>query len=315
MNKYCETKLFIYESYDAGYINELEKQELLNLLKESSEKEFFIEKMSRDDRARDKFKKKYNFKPDENDKYGNHGTITVHGKEVPINMSKSTYISGKTGKSISNKEKVSSNDNSITRRQSAVANDKNNTITLDKNFFKLKNQDRRDAVLNHELTHRNFQSPSADDDKRVGEIRKAYMKKGIDYFKHKKGMSDIDIYTNLGRIRASIDEAFLNNKPYKSTNTERSEAFKKVSSKYNDPKLYHLNGLEKEADIGGAKATSTKTMTKALNEMNKLYRKDDNNKKANTGRAREFELRSKSLKDSENKNIDYYNKNMPRKSK
>lgn len=313
-NCYIETKLNIYEAYDDGYITQSEKFELLYMVEYESitDDELILEKKTRDEYAREKFKKKYNFVPDKDDKYGDKGTIIANGEKVPIDLGKSKYVDGD-------------------RRVTGVRYTDKNDILLDPIFFKLKNQKRRDAVLHHELTHRNWQMPAAPDNMRVPEIEKAELNEIITRLKS-KGHTDDQINKAMDLIKKHVKEN-LNNKPYNADNKERSNALKKLDENHTSKTNYHVNNLEKEADIGAAKATSRKDLTKALNEYIKHKRKAtkkyvksisgnldkeskkkylDAMKRVNISSEEDFKKRAASLKDNDLYNIDYYNKNMPR---
>lgn len=300
----------------------------------------YQEMKTRDEYSREKFKKKYDYKPNSDDKYKDKGTITVNNKKVPIDMSKSLY-EDKNGNPITKKDK---NKLKVHDRSTGVSSDNDNTISLDKNFFKLKNQKRRDAMLFHELTHRNWQMPNADKNMQVPELKKFYKDTLIHQYTEifkKQGYTDKEISDFLSRpdvtniIDKKVETEYLHNKKYNSKNAERSEAISKLNSKYTSNTNDHINPLEKEADIVASKETSTQTMKQAIRETNKLRKKDIlnteyhketkpkkehkyykyNHDYPNTPKTSEFNKkssddyskRSKSLDDKDFKNIKYYN--------
>jgi hypothetical protein len=148
-----------------------------------------------------------------------------------------------------------------------------------------------------------------------------------------QGLSDDQINAKMDKIKERVRKINLNNKSYTANNEERSNALKKLNGKYTSNNNYHIDSLEKEADIGGAKATSRKDVAKSLYEIKKLSRKNrekyvksatgninkelkkkfsDALKRSNISSEEDFIKRIKSLKDNSLYNIDYYNKNMTR---
>lgn len=121
---------------------------------------YFMEKRTREQYAKEKFKKKYNFKP--TDSTGRSGYITVDGEKHKVHLS-GKYKSLLNGKpvllgvnSINNK---SAYDNTNQTRIIAGDNDPladkaTGDMMIDPNFFKLKGGKRRDAVLQHEIGHK-----------------------------------------------------------------------------------------------------------------------------------------------------------------
>lgn len=259
MDDLDQIRLRVYEYFNLGMITESDKDCFIAILDSLSDNVVF-EMKSRDEYSRNKFKAKYNFKSNNNDKYKTKGNISVNGKEIPIDMSKDNY-SDDSGNNIPKtklKKYLNNPDDEriISLNSTKVKSDDNNTVILDKKFFKLKNQKRRDALLHHELTHRNFQLPSAPKNMQVPEIRKLYRRNIINGYLS-QGVSIKDIRDNMDWINKQVDE-ILNNKPYDSINKERSAAIIKADKSHTSTGSSHINGLEKEADIGAAKATSKK---------------------------------------------------------
>lgn len=105
-----------------------------------------LEKKTREEYAVDKFKKRYNFKP--NKPGSKIGTITVNGKEYDID--------------IDHRKSVLNRDNTLEPRSTSISS-KSGEIALDDTFFKnIKNQKRRDAILNHEIGHVRLHSSKSD---------------------------------------------------------------------------------------------------------------------------------------------------------
>lgn len=108
--------------------------------------QIIMEKKTREEYAVDKFKKRYNFKPD---KPGSKsGTITVDGNEYDID--------------IDHRKSLLNRDNRVEPRSTSTSL-KSGKIALDDTFFKnIKNQKRRDAILNHEIGHVRLHSAKSD---------------------------------------------------------------------------------------------------------------------------------------------------------
>lgn len=111
--------------------------------------DYLVEKKTREEYAIDKFKKRYNYKPLKGQTRGRRmGTIQVDGEEYivdldPKNPIASNFAGGKEY---------------FEPRITMAAND-TKKITLGRSFFdSIKNQKRRDAILNHEIGHTKFHS-------------------------------------------------------------------------------------------------------------------------------------------------------------
>lgn len=104
--------------------------------------DYLVEKKTSEEYAVDKFKKRYKFIPD---KPGSKkGTITVDGEKFKVDMDTKNPIMRST---------VSGEEYILPRYTGANLSD-DNEIYLSREFFnRIKNQDRRDAVLNHEVGH------------------------------------------------------------------------------------------------------------------------------------------------------------------
>ena len=98
----------------------------------------FTEKKSSVEYALKRFKEHYHYDPE-------NSTITVRGKEykVDFKIKNDVYHNG---------------DKWSERELEAVINGPDKKIVLDNKFFKLKNDKRRDALLEHELTHMTLHS-------------------------------------------------------------------------------------------------------------------------------------------------------------
>jgi len=87
----------------------------------------------------DNYLAKYDYQGDKNS-----GTINVDGKKIQVDRSKLRTMESQQ----SNGEKTT-----LPRQTSAELISDNSTIHLDRDFEKLKNNKRRDAVINHEIGH------------------------------------------------------------------------------------------------------------------------------------------------------------------
>lgn len=108
--------------------------------------ELFIEMKTREQYALDKWKKQYNFEP--LNKQGNYGYITVNGEKHKVNLS-GKYKQFSDGKMTN----FSSVTGIVPRQYIGDTSSDIGTINLNKNYFKLKNKKRRDAILQHEIGH------------------------------------------------------------------------------------------------------------------------------------------------------------------
>ena len=112
-----------------------------------------LEKKTREEYAVDKFKKRYKFEPDEPG--SKTGTITVNGEKHRVDIDHNKYLMGKetidpvTGKGVEYAQIPRYTSTDLTSGK----------ITLGKEYFsRVKNQKRRDAVLNHEIGHKKLHS-------------------------------------------------------------------------------------------------------------------------------------------------------------
>ena len=105
---------------------------------------YITEKKTREEYAVDKFKKRYKFEPDHDGV--DTGTITVNGEKYDIDMKTKNPISARN-------DYVQSSPASRNTRSDLI----DGHITIGKEYFsRIKNQQRRDALLNHEVAHTKF---------------------------------------------------------------------------------------------------------------------------------------------------------------
>ena len=208
-----------------------------------------LEMKNKEEYSRKSFKKKYNFKPDKDNK--NIGKIKVDGKEYRIDMDKT--------------KDIKDDDGEHKRRTGALKNDDNNTIYLDKKFFKLKgsdNNERRDAVLQHEIGHHKNETSSSKD-----------------------------------------------HRPNRLKELDKAQKMAKKYDKSDLPNQEHTNYNEILADRYAADRTSKSSIKKAVRNIYKINRKEENDKNNHDLNKRmelDYKQRSKALNDNELKK--QYNK-------
>lgn len=214
------------------------------------------EKKTREQYARDKFKKKYNFKPDKPG--ADTGTITKDGKTYRIDMKKS------------NSMELYDTDggvNKVNRNTMADLNDKHSGINLGREFFKLKGSNkgsRRDAILSHEIGHQNLhnvnpENKTVDKKNRTEEVTKNVIKGIVKDTGQEASDKDIDTFAK-----------YLN----KNNNSSKEDKDKRNNS-LNSAKKYetnkpHQNAAEYEADRYAANKTSEKAVKKGVRNFYKI---------------------------------------------
>ena len=270
------------------------------------------EKKTREQYARDKFKKKYNFKPD---KPGSDiGTITVDGKTYNVDMKKSKNMkvyNSTTGEY----------DTEVPRQTSADLGAKEKKINLDNNFFKLKGSnkgERRDAILRHEIGHANMHGIAADKEMRSPTIYKKTVTKaakdaiGIDISKD----DPIGLGKGTGHDIRKSNYDMIDMKKYVQNSPSKKERKGREQS-YSDAEKYenggdHAHAHEFEADRYAANKTSERAIKKGVANSYKFFRKENNslssqNKKLlNKMADNDMKQRSKALKDKNLRKSKYY---------
>lgn len=299
--------------------------ETLYILEASQEElAYMIEKRTRDEYAREKFKKKYKFIPDKpgSDK----GTITINGEKRHIDMGKSKLIDI---------------DGQYQMRQTAANTySKNGDIILDKNYFKLKNQKRRDAVLQHEVGHTKLHSVRGDSNvadprsfspKNRGVARRnAYhaSKENLESMgKETLKMFGIDpsskstrkmINDNLDDLMGKSDKKY-NERSKKNPYRKEREELLKQAGKYRNKSNSHANEHEFEADRFAANRVGVKNVKAGVREYTNKNKKTYKNMKGlsndqkkqliknyNKVNAIDQKARSKALKDKKLRDAELY---------
>ena len=245
-NKYNIIFEELQNRVDSGELT-IEDAEIINDL---AYDKYFVEKKTREQYRIDSFKKKYNFKPDKPG--AKTGTITVNGEDYPVDFNKgNTSITGYL-----------------------VGTDGN--IIISDDFFKLKGSkknERRDAILNHEIGHIKLHSLNPDNTKldKSKMSSKTYEKitdsllrlndRDPDYLskKDKKELLGED-YKPLKYTLKSLSNS-------KKQQSERDESWKNAE-KYGGKKIgSHLNAMEIEADRYAANKTSSSAVKKGLRNL------------------------------------------------
>ena len=192
----------------------------------------------------------------------------------------------------------------IARQTSMTVNKNDPTLILDKNYFKLKNQKRRDAVLQHEVAHSKYHQRAsnpkyADKDmiseKTVNACMRAILqdaknnlsKMGYDNDVIKKIMEDNKFY--LKDIKSKMMNGHYGKEPDKAR--VRADVMKKLRK---HAKGGHSNVTEFEADRYAANKTSPKDLKKGVNNLCKYVKKD--NKKLIKSYDKDGDLTKKTTK-------------------
>lgn len=302
MNKLNKIKLEIFESYENGLITESEKDELL----------YVVEKRTKEQYAKEKFKKQYHFVPDKPG--SDQGTITINGEKRHIDIGKSRYIN------VEGEE--------APRQMSADQAGKRGDIFVDKNFFKFKNKKRRDALLQHEFGHTKLHAINGDsttaDPRSFSQKNKGIAKRTL-FNQAGPAVSALgyDIHSNKeirNALNDELDKKIPNSKEYKKRSDENSYRKKRDellthASKYRLKDTPHANEQEFEADRYAANKAGASNLKRAVREHYKRYKSDafkNNNltkeekKSFNKHIEADMKARSKALKDKKLRDADLY---------
>ena len=295
------------------------------IFNESTTLTILNEKKTREEYARRSFAKKYNFEPDTPG--SSKGTITSDGKKYKVDTRPGKMNVG-FGVAID------------TPTSAIIMGDeaKDSKINLDKNFFKLKGSnknERRDAILQHEIGHQRLHNTNADNktvDKKnrsmqvyKNVIKGAAKDSGIDVASDRA----LSLYGPAHSIRKDIyDQNGAASKYFKSTGSkderkQRNDDLEKAKRfEKNSP---HANASEFEADRYAANRTSERAIKKGIDNTYKLNRKnydktyndmtlgygDEDSKKqykkqSNITADVDMRQRSKALKDKDLRNAKTY---------
>lgn len=258
---------------------------------------YYTEMKTREEYAKQKFKKKYDYDPK---------TKTIKdsdGRRIEVDMDTKNpkmKVTNVYGNKVDAQRITSVDKLSETPR-----------INLDDRFFKLKNQKRRDAVLQHEIGHTKLHSPNTSKselkaknvghdvaDEIVNDLEKLYRRRGvseneIEKMKQngslklrknqiiKKYEKDMDENKESSKLRKSSYEKFKKDeenykyyKPRKSnTNDQNKKENRKKPSRMND---IHTSAKEFEADRYAANKVGKSEVKKAMREGYKMNKKKTN---------------------------------------
>lgn len=282
------------------------------------------EKATREKYRMSRFKKKYNYDP-------KNKTIIVNGEKYKVDLDiKSPTMN------------VKNSDGSVAtiiRQTAAELSSDDPTIHIDEKFFKLKNDRRRDATLQHEIGH--VKMHSLVDNKHLdkafvtGTNFDVFVKSQMKTLRQKLEDS---LYTPTDKeLRDEIIESLKEQGITKSTYTsikpddiDRAKLRKdmlKIVTKYKSKTNNHVNMQEVEADRYSANRTSEKDIKKGVNEIYKHAKKDKAIRKSfkgydiydvpddvvkyvrktqNKSGSEDMKVRSKALKDKDLRNSKIY---------
>lgn len=247
------------------------------------------EKKTREEYARRRFKKKYNFEPDKPG--SSKGTITDGGKKYKVDIGKSNYI-------------YKDSDHKIKRDTISDLSSKDSTIYLGSNkYFKLKGSnkgERRDAVLQHELGHQNLHNinhanKTTDKNKRTEDVYNA-VEKASGQNKdpvHKK------LYTGYSTATSSDKE-------------KRNRALERATELSSSKQVHSVSPIEFEADRYSANRTSKGAVKRALRNAYRNEKRDDRRQgkevdhEENVKSFNNHSLRSRALDDKTLSSSDVY---------
>lgn len=236
---------------------------LNNMLDELCDDTLYVEKATTEQYRLSKFKQKYHY----NDK---DKTIVVDGEKYKVDLDK--YKSGtmtvrdKDGKSVG----VS------IRATSAELAQGDPIINIDRNFFKLKNSKRQDAILQHEIGHTKLHNVNPDNQHINSDAMSpiAYEQTfNTQYRNLKKQYGDFFTKEEMYKI---VKESIPPKSAYvqKMRNSEleqkmRTEMINYAKKYEKTNKSEHANVDEFEADRYAANKTSAKDLKRAVREVSK----------------------------------------------
>ena len=289
--------------------------------------EFITEKATREQYRMKAFKKKYNYNPKDK-------SIIVDGEKY--------YVDLDVNNPIMKVKDANGNFTTVARFTSANIMDDNGTINLDKNFFKLKNSGRRDAILKHEMGHIKSNAIKNNGKAESASIQTnydAYVKEAFNTTKSFFKQLDIPMTDKeiMSIIKQQLKDAGITQSTYEPTSAERKkqkvirEIRAYIEKKYTanrDAYNDHTNYKEIEADRYAANHSSDSNLKKGLREYNKYNKSeksikrqlkasgapstkevvDASRKKITRGGNDDYELRAKALKDKKIKDNSAYKK-------
>ena len=217
-----------------------------------------IEKKTREEYAKKRFKEKYDFKPDKPG--SSRGTINIDGKRQKVDIGNSNTTIMSDGKTVS------------PRQTGAWITNKDPEIVIANEFWKTKNNKRRDALLQHEVGHTKLHSLHPDSKTaKPGSQSKVVRDNYIDTILRQNGAADDDEFRGaVSEIVPGKDGYKENDKKY--TTNGNKKMTRQQSFKYADSEAkkssnnFHTNGMELEADRYSANRTSEKQLKRGLRD-------------------------------------------------
>ena len=207
-----------------------------------------FEKKTRNEYAIEKFKKKYQFKPSEPG--SRTGTIVVDGETYDVNL------------------------------DSDLCATDGDTVYLNKNFFRLKNGKRRDAILQHEIGHSKLHTYNSYDGlnkggKHIDETLKT--KKALE--QHVKSTVDNAQIKTAILGKKAVEDGIRNDEIFKkhaasTNNSPKRDAVLDAANKYHHDGTPHENTQEVEADAYSASRVSASQMKRGLRDTYKQAKKE-----------------------------------------
>ena len=262
MRIYTDVLLDIYEAEANGEITKSERDYLI------------MEMKTKQEYSKRKFKEKYNFKPTD-PKNPDKGTITVDGKTYNVDMGNTITVSDP-------------HSGAIIQRQTAASLEENGIIIEPKSFFSLKNQKRRDAILQHEVGHLKLHNITANKEVIDGSVMTA---KTIDSVLRNTILDQIETLCTYGgttmsqkdkedmikdkmKELKSLKKKYIRNIPNTDKNKKRlRDEARDILQKY--AKGQHANTTEFEADRYAENQVPGGHITKAARETYKYNKKHD----------------------------------------
>ena len=242
---------------------------------------YITEKKTREQYSKEKWKKDHKFVPDKT-KGGNdpnRGTFDRgDGVRKKVDMAKTKTVSTKN-----------LNDDDIDVERMTMHSQPNDTYYLDKNFHKLKNKKRKEAILQHEVGHDKYhniskQAPGQDKSTVSNEafnttVLSLLNSSGVDEILKGLGFSDSDIKNQKKDVLSALKP-----KRNKYISTKDNSQIDKALLRKDLLKLLrerssnqpHDNAMEKEADLHAVNKTSAKDLKKGMQEYSKKAAKDRN---------------------------------------
>lgn len=229
----------------------------------------FTEKATREEYRMSAFKKKYNYDPKEK-------TIVVNGETYKVDLD--------TKRKTMEVYNIVSGEKEATIRQTAAdMGDPDSTIHISADFFKLKNNKRRDAVLQHEIGHiklhnANPSSKKFDSDKSAPIVVHSILEEVVQKVCQMHGITDKE---DIKSIRSEVHKIYgdMKNNYYDKMSKDklirkiREDAFK-IAKKYESKSNSHTNAKEFEADRYAANHSSEKDLKKGVREYYKYGTSD-----------------------------------------